>query len=118
MFSKKLILVYSVFEKADIGLQCFQKGRYWSKVYSKKPILVYSVFEKADIGLQCFQKGRYWSIVYSKKPILVYSVFKKADIGLQAQGYKLEYSLRLKIKHKDWLLAEVCPQAAKRYALF
>ena len=25
---------------------------------------------------------------------------------------KLEYSLRLKIKRNDWLLADICPQAA------
>ena len=31
---------------------------------------------------------------------------------------KLEYSLRLKIKRNDWLLADTCPQAAKHCALF
>ena len=31
---------------------------------------------------------------------------------------KLEYSLRLKIKRKDWLLADTCPQAANHCALF
>ena len=28
---------------------------------------------------------------------------------------KLEYSLKLKIKHDDWLLADMCPQAANHY---
>ena len=36
--------------------------------------------------------------------------------GLEA--IKLEYSLRLKIKHNDLLLADMCPQAANRCALF
>ena len=31
---------------------------------------------------------------------------------------KLEYNLRPKIKHSDWLLADTCPQAANHYALF
>ena len=31
---------------------------------------------------------------------------------------KLEYSLRLKIKCNDWLLADTCPQAANHRALF
>ena len=30
---------------------------------------------------------------------------------------KLEYSLKLKIKHIDWLLAYTCPQAANHCAL-
>ena len=31
---------------------------------------------------------------------------------------KLENNLKLKIKRNDWLLADTCPQAANRYALF
>ena len=31
---------------------------------------------------------------------------------------KLEYSLKLKIKRNDWLLADTCPQAANHLALF
>ena len=31
---------------------------------------------------------------------------------------KLGYSLRLKIKHNDWLLADTCPQAANHCTLF
>ena len=31
---------------------------------------------------------------------------------------KLEYSLKLKIKHSDWLLADTCTQAASHWALF
>ena len=31
---------------------------------------------------------------------------------------KLEYSLRRKIKHNDWLLVDTCPQAANHCALF
>ena len=31
---------------------------------------------------------------------------------------KLEFILRLKIKHNDWLLADTCPQSANRCALF
>ena len=36
--------------------------------------------------------------------------------GLEA--IKLEYSLRLKKKGNDWLLADTCPQAANHCALF
>ena len=31
---------------------------------------------------------------------------------------KLEYSLKLKIKRYDWLIADTCPQAANHCALF
>ena len=31
---------------------------------------------------------------------------------------KLEFILRLKIKHNDWLLVDTCPQAANHCALF
>ena len=31
---------------------------------------------------------------------------------------KLEYILRLKIKRNDWLIADMCLQAANHYALF
>ena len=31
---------------------------------------------------------------------------------------KLEFILRLKIKHNDWLLADTCQQAANHCALF
>ena len=31
---------------------------------------------------------------------------------------KLEYSIKLKIKRNDWLLADTCPQAANHCALF
>ena len=31
---------------------------------------------------------------------------------------KLEYSLKLKIKRNDWLLADTCPQAANYCTLF
>ena len=34
------------------------------------------------------------------------------------RGYKLEFILKLKIKHNDWLLADTCPQAAIHCALF
>ena len=34
------------------------------------------------------------------------------------EAIKLEYSLRLKIKRIDWLLADMCPQAANHCTLF
>ena len=34
------------------------------------------------------------------------------------RGYKFGYSLKLKIKRNDWLLADTCPQAANHCALF
>ena len=48
---------------------------------------------------------------------------KNKDTGQIAQMtglevIKLEYSLRLKIKSNDWLLADTCPQAANHCALF
>ena len=31
---------------------------------------------------------------------------------------KLEFILKLKVKHNEWLLADKCPQAANHYTLF
>ena len=31
---------------------------------------------------------------------------------------KLKYGIKLKIKHNDWLLADMCPQAANHCAVF
>ena len=38
-------------------------------------------------------------------------------VGPGPEVIKLEYSLRLKIKGNDWLLADKCPQAANHCAL-
>ena len=39
-------------------------------------------------------------------------------VSNRPQVIKLEYSLKLKIKLNDWLLADMCPQAANHCALF
>ena len=55
-----------------------------------------------------------------KQPILSSSVRRLPSYitkpGLEV--IKLEYSLKLKIKHSDWLLADTCPQAANHCPLF
>ena len=43
-------------------------------------------------------------------------IFVRGGPGLKV--IKLEYKLKLKIKHNDWLLADTCPQAANHCALF
>ena len=43
------------------------------------------------------------------------SMLKFVSTGLEV--IKLEYSLNLKIKCNDWLLADTCPQAANHCAL-
>ena len=43
----------------------------------------------------------------------------KVQVGMSGlEVIKLEYILRLKIKHNDWLLADTCPQSANHCALF
>ena len=39
------------------------------------------------------------------------------SLGPDPEVIKLEYSLKLKIKCDDWLLADTCPQAANHCAL-
>ena len=41
-----------------------------------------------------------------------------SSVGVPTEVIKLEHSLKLKIKHNDWLLADTCPQAANHCALF
>ena len=40
------------------------------------------------------------------------------DVDTRPEVIKLEYSLKLKIKRNDWLLADMCPQAVSHCALF
>ena len=48
---------------------------------------------------------------------VTYPTFQGSDLsGLKV--IKLEFILRLKIKHNDWLIADTCPQAANQCALF
>ena len=50
-----------------------------------------------------------------------YSHMKAKTIKVKQPGLdviKLEFVLRLKIKQNDWLLADMCPQAANHSALF
>ena len=60
--------------------------------------------------------------MYYKGPVLRFEGFvhilrSSIDItGLEV--IKLEFILKPKIKHNDWLFADTCPQAANRYALF
>ena len=41
----------------------------------------------------------------------------QANVASRPRGYKNEYSLKLKIKRDDWLLADMCLQATNRCAL-
>ena len=43
---------------------------------------------------------------------------KKGKHRAGLEVIKLEYNLKLKIKHNDWLLVDTCPQAANHCALF
>ena len=43
----------------------------------------------------------------------------KQDVSITGlEAIKFEYSVTLEIKRNDWLLADPCPQAANRCALF
>ena len=48
--------------------------------------------------------------------VSTYSKKERAAAGPEV--IKLEFILRLKIKHNDWLLADTCPQVANHCALF
>ena len=43
---------------------------------------------------------------------------KKKSVNPGLEVIKLEFILRLKIKHNDWLLPDTCPHAANHCALF
>ena len=45
-----------------------------------------------------------------------FAIFCRGKAGIKV--IKLEYSIRLKLKHNDWLLADTCRQAANHCALF
>ena len=45
-------------------------------------------------------------------------VYKPLPCKPGLEVINLEFILRLKIKRKDWLLADMCPQAANHFALF
>ena len=57
------------------------------------------------------------SSLTSSSPFQIYmSASFLATPGVEVS--KLEFILRLKIKHNDWLFADTCPQAANHWALF
>ena len=45
-------------------------------------------------------------------------ILKVSNIEPGLEVIKLEFILKLKIKHNDWLLADTCPQTANHCALF
>ena len=53
------------------------------------------------------------AVLMSQKQAAVEKIYRPC-----LEVIKLEYSLRLKIKCNDWLLADTCPQAAKHFGLF
>ena len=52
---------------------------------------------------------------FSDNILFIFS-FQKKSPGLKVT--KLEFILKLKIKRNDWLLADMCQQAANHCALF
>ena len=46
------------------------------------------------------------------------SYISSSNLSLGLEVIKLGYSIGLKIKRNDWLLADMCPQGANHYALF
>ena len=61
------------------------------------------------------------SLYRSRIPVPIAGSFGNhlvSDLGLGLEVIKLKYSLKLKIKRDDWLLADTCPQAANHCALF
>ena len=54
--------------------------------------------------------------IFLAVPFVIMSAVVVAVPGLEV--IKLKYSLKLKIKRIDWLLADTCPQAANHCALF
>ena len=66
---------------------------------------------------------------YFKRTRIKYSMLYNTKCWNTSQGnnttkrpglevIKLEFIIRLKIKHNDWLLADTCPQSANHSALF
>ena len=69
---------------------------------------MYRYFDKIYISVTLF-------MILSRSALL--ATIKHSPC-LKVMVIKLEYSLRLKIKGNDWLLADTCPQAANHCALF
>ena len=55
---------------------------------------------------------RYFSFYEQLKVSAQLSIKSFITSGPGLEVIKLEYSLRLKIKHNDWLVVDTCPQAA------
>ena len=70
-------------------------------------------FVEAEEG-ETDSKGQVTLIFGADNVDMVFRVTILNQSGLEV--IKLEYSLRLKIKCNDWLLADTCPQSAKNWA--
>ena len=60
--------------------------------------------------------------MYYKGPVFRYEAsvhISRSSIDITGlEVIKFEFILKPKIKRNDWLFADMCPQAANRYALF
>ena len=90
----------------------------WCKIYKLRNLykIAYISYFYISHGLNIFLKltSHIYTYRHEQKSLLPHS----ADCQTRPEVIKLEYSLRLKIKHNDWLLADTCLQAANHCALF
>ena len=49
---------------------------------------------------------------------MLFLAFPNFNLRPGLEVIKLKFILKLKIKHSDWLLADMCPQAANHCPLF
>ena len=71
---------------------------------------------RVDYGTYTFKV--YTQYGESTAQVSAYSLACSAHWNQASRLLKLEVILRLKIKRNDWLLADMCPQAANHCALF
>ena len=82
-------------------------------------IALIPVFMFPIIGLLSVKEASQQYVNVSIPWVGMQDIIKKIIVTFpDLEAIKLEYSLRLKIKHNDWLLADTCSQAANHCTLF
>ena len=69
-----------------------------------------------NVATVSLKKSSYYIELAQYVPHLILTCIQAVRPGLEV--IKLEFILRLEIKHNDWLLADTCPQAANHCTLF
>ena len=136
--SKAVLLLWIICVISVLCLSCFRGRLFIAALWSPAgnwltSWLSFVMFNCLFVTFPCDSLAQVWYLIvlirdlcplsYLEKSIhsrLTFIMLNSTDHAtpICLEVIKLEYSLRLKIKRNDWLLADTCPQSANHCPLF